>query len=523
MAEIVYTVVKGDTLTKIANRYGTTVTELVKLNNIKNPNLIVIGQKITIETDGADSGETVNYSTKPIIDLFGLQSTSERTIYATWLWDKDNTDHYEVVWCYSTGDGVDFIGNESSVNNKQSLYTAPENALYVTFKVKAVSATRTVNNKETHYWTAGWSTVERYYFSNNPPSTPDVPEVELKDYTLTATLDNIGNIHADTIQFQVVKDDTTVYKTGKAKITTDHASFSCTVEAGGSYKVRCRSNKGDQYSDWSDYSSSVETIPNASTGITSIKALSSTSVELHWAGVTTAKSYEIEYTDKIDYFDSSNAVSSMTVQSSVTHAEITGLESGKEWFFRVRAVNDQGSSAWTSPESVKIGKAPSAPTTWASKTVVVVGDELTLHWVHNSEDGSSQTWAQLELIVAGRTTTHTIKNSEDEDEKDKTSTYKFDTSGYHEGTTILWRVRTRGILGDYSEWSIQRKVDIYAQPTVSLRVVDADSIPVEKLRSFPFYVSATVGPDTQTPIGYHLYIVANESYETTEASGSAIR
>lgn len=521
MAEIVYTVVKGDTLSKIANRYGTTVAELVKLNDIKNPNLIIIGQKITIETDEADSGETVNYGTKPIIDLFGLQSNSDRNIYATWLWDKDNTDHYEVVWCYSTGDGIDFIGNESSVNNKQSLYTAPETAIYVTFKVKAVSTTRTVNNKETHWWTAGWSTVEKYYFTDNPPSTPDVPEVSLKDYTLTAKLSNIDkNIHATAIQFQVVKNDTTVYKTGKANIVTNSASYSCTVEAGSTYKVRCRSVDGDEYSDWSGYSNSVGTIPNAPTGITSVKALSSTSVQVNWSKVSTATSYEIEYTEKKDYFDSSNAVSSMTVKSTVTHAEITGLESGKEWFFRVRAVNEQGGSAWTSPASVIIGKEPAAPTTWASKTVIVVGDELTLHWVHNTQDGSSQTWAQLELIIGGQTTTKTIQNTEDEDEKDKTSTYKIDTSGYYEGTTILWRVRTRGILGTYSEWSIQRKIDVYAQPTVSLSVVDYDSNPVEKLTSFPFYVSATVGPDTQTPIGYHLYIVANESYETTDNIGN---
>ena len=45
---IVYTVVKGDTLTKIASRYGVTVNDLVRWNKIANPNLIVVGQKIKI-------------------------------------------------------------------------------------------------------------------------------------------------------------------------------------------------------------------------------------------------------------------------------------------------------------------------------------------------------------------------------------------------------------------------------------------------------------------------------------------
>lgn len=45
----VYTVQRGDTLSGIAHKYGTTVAKLVELNNIKNPNLITVGQKITIK------------------------------------------------------------------------------------------------------------------------------------------------------------------------------------------------------------------------------------------------------------------------------------------------------------------------------------------------------------------------------------------------------------------------------------------------------------------------------------------
>lgn len=44
-----YTVQKGDNLTKIANKYGTTVNQLVAWNNIKNPNLIYAGQKIRVK------------------------------------------------------------------------------------------------------------------------------------------------------------------------------------------------------------------------------------------------------------------------------------------------------------------------------------------------------------------------------------------------------------------------------------------------------------------------------------------
>lgn len=45
---IIYTVKRGDTLSEIAQEYNTTVSEIVSLNNIKNPNLIYVNQKIRI-------------------------------------------------------------------------------------------------------------------------------------------------------------------------------------------------------------------------------------------------------------------------------------------------------------------------------------------------------------------------------------------------------------------------------------------------------------------------------------------
>jgi len=46
--KVVYTVVRGDNLSKIAKHYGVTVKQLVEWNNIENPNLIFPGQKIVI-------------------------------------------------------------------------------------------------------------------------------------------------------------------------------------------------------------------------------------------------------------------------------------------------------------------------------------------------------------------------------------------------------------------------------------------------------------------------------------------
>ena len=47
-AEQYHTVVAGDTLSAIAKKYGTTVDQLVAWNNIKNPNLIQVGEKFRV-------------------------------------------------------------------------------------------------------------------------------------------------------------------------------------------------------------------------------------------------------------------------------------------------------------------------------------------------------------------------------------------------------------------------------------------------------------------------------------------
>ena len=45
---IVYTVASGDVLSGIAIRFNVTVAEIQQWNNIKDPNVIMAGQKLTI-------------------------------------------------------------------------------------------------------------------------------------------------------------------------------------------------------------------------------------------------------------------------------------------------------------------------------------------------------------------------------------------------------------------------------------------------------------------------------------------
>ena len=69
-----YTVVLGDTLGKIANRFGVTVDELVKLNKLSDPNLIYVGTVLKVDGNAAKTAEV----TVPKATV--VENTPEKTV-----------------------------------------------------------------------------------------------------------------------------------------------------------------------------------------------------------------------------------------------------------------------------------------------------------------------------------------------------------------------------------------------------------------------------------------------------------
>ncbi|MCT2590937.1 LysM peptidoglycan-binding domain-containing protein [Streptomyces sp. N2-109] len=58
----VYTVKQGDTLSEIAERFGTTVEQLVKWNHIEDPDVIGVGRRLTVAK--SDSPQLTHYTVK---------------------------------------------------------------------------------------------------------------------------------------------------------------------------------------------------------------------------------------------------------------------------------------------------------------------------------------------------------------------------------------------------------------------------------------------------------------------------
>lgn len=524
------TVEKGDTLSKIAKDYksysgNATYQQLAAINGIPDPNKIGVGDKIYLKGEYLPgTPRVINSTSKVTIKQFALQSNSDNLLFVTWDWSgkSKELDHYEVEWRYGTGDDVWFVGSDDSTTAKQSTYSIPSNAKSVTVRVKPVSKTYKKNNKDTKYFTGAWCDKKKFYTKNLPPVTPSVPSVEIDKYTLTASISDINasELRAKGVQFQIVKDDTKVFKTGKATINTktNYVSYSCTVSAGSEYKVRCRTYDGDEYSDWTDYSSPQQSIPSASKGIKTLKAKSATEVLIDWHNVKNATGYIVECTTQKRYFDSGTSeVKTVTVNSPVGHAEVTGLESGEEWFFRVRATNDAGQSEWTEIKSIIIGTPPAAPTTWSSTTTVITGEKLVLYWVHNSKDNSYQSMAEVKLTINGKSTSKMVSVKVDENSPEPTYSYEVDTSEYAAGVRIDWCVRTGGITEEPGAWSISRTVLVYAPPSLELNAVFSSN---GRGDTYPIIVSTEVGPITQKPVGYSLTVIANETYETVDNLGN---
>lgn len=453
-----------------------------------------------------------------------LQSGTTDTLYASWgIADKhkNNVDHYAVTWKYATGDGVYFDGSSSNETSKVSTYTPPTHATTVRVYVKPVAKKTTKNGKSVSKFT-GEKTSEKYSMSKNPPGKMSTPTASITGLTLTATLENIDDANAEYIEFRVYKDTDTepFYKSGKVKVVTKRASCSVDVVAGGKYRVCCRGcnevGKSTEWGEWSDYTSEMSTVP---TEVSDIKCEvdSDNIITLSWTAGVAATSYEIEYTTNELYFDSSTEVQSMTVES--TTAYLTGLDSGYTYYVRIRAVNSEGTSGWVKASqyiaSIITGTKPSPPTTWTNTTTAKVGEAVTFYWTHNSTDESKMTSATIRYIIGGVSTEVVVDASTFDKDTDIFS-YTLDTSSISDGSEILWDIKTKGIIDEYSDWSIQRSVKIYAPATLSLTMN-------EELTAFPHNITINAGPSTQKALKFHVQIVATESYDSEDDIGNTIR
>ena len=614
--KLIATVEAGDNLwdisqwLKVAHNININYQQIAAINDLPNPNLIYPGQQLKLKANTSTTTKTSSSDMVTILQ-FGPQASVENSYFASWSWDRESdTESYKVVWEIWTENKMWLTKVDYDTNYKYSTYDIPSEAKKVRFRVKPIAKTVKSGSTETAKFSSKYTSWKEAAIAR-PPKTPNSPTVTLDELKLTMTVNNVDPT-ASIVQFEVVKDNASkvgLDESGKVAVKFESASLTCNVVAGGTYKVRCRTIREDIASDWSSYSSDAETPPSSPGKLTKCEAASETIIHIEWPSVSNAKTYDVEYTTEKTSFDTS---SNTTVISDlkVTSWDLTGIDSGQEYFFRVRASNDVGDSAWSEISSTVIGTGPAAPTTWSSTTTAIIGDPLSLYWVHNSRDGSSQTYAILELYFTGdidvtsslaaslidpvfgtisdysadsanKKITYNIKNSTNEEEKDKTSACSVNTSLFKAGVGVTWQVKTAGVTNICGEFSTSRIINIYDRPSLALTAINSEGFalgiptyhkvnytvdppvrtdeilddvthggPVidvftdtgeqvylgtdsigddvyycvvehDSISSFPIRISAIAGPKEQAPIGYYLTVTANHSYETVDATGNS--
>ena len=81
-SEVTYTVVAGDTLSKIAAKYGTTYQKLAAYNGITNPNIIRVGQKIKIPGTAAPKKTIAEIAKEVIAGKWGNGADRKKRLEA---------------------------------------------------------------------------------------------------------------------------------------------------------------------------------------------------------------------------------------------------------------------------------------------------------------------------------------------------------------------------------------------------------------------------------------------------------
>ena len=463
-----------------------------------------------------------------------IEVGTDRTVFVTWAWSKKNTTGFRVKWYYTSGNKKDkdhylyFLASDTTVASgiKQASYTAPANAKKVRVEVKPIAKVVGSGKKKGPAFVSKFKQLYYTFKKDVIPEKPATPSLSVNGTSITAEID-IYDTLADEVCFYLVHSNGTYAGSYAAKIFANHATAIWkNLAPSKEYSVRCwainHTTAGDKVSPYSEYARIIVQPTLKSPDIDVHQSTTKETIQVFCSAISFATGYIVEYATKSSYFDTnSDLVESKT--GSSTHFELSGLQVGNVYYFRVRATLDSIVSPWSKVVSITIGEKPAPPTTWSNAASLVVGENLIFYWVHNAKDGSSQTMAELE-ISEGENTAQIIQvpNSTDINLKDQTSHYEKITSEYVEGTILHWRVRTKGITDEYSDWSVMRDVSIFAQPQLTLAIGETlDGNSVDQVTNFPIYLSGITGPPTQKPISYYISIAPTTESEKIGPTGES--
>lgn len=458
----------------------------------------------------------------------------ERGFYATWTKTHKNSSGFSVQWQYKAqGTEVYFDGQTNTAKynggNGRDTYSAPANATAVRVRVKLISEKKKSGG---NHFTASWS--DYVYATITPPvpltTAPSTPEVRIENGQLIAmSTSAIGEPDVGGV-FEVIANDNALIASIPKQFSFSSATVYQSVYVGNRYKVRAGTTNSENITTWSEYSKNISP-PPPQTSITSLAAIDppGSSVRVAWAKAETATKYEIQYATNLDYFDKSDRVTTVNVDSELTTYDIYDLTPGSKYYFRVRGINETGEAPWSEiTNEFILGTKPGIPTTWSLPANSAKRTEsINLYFTHNSTDGSRLTEGKVSYKYDnGQIQSSGPSNSFNQYEPEGTYVCTLPPSPPN-ASTLTWYVQTAGITRELSEKSIERVISIYDPPTLSIGV-DGYTPDMQDdhgnlmITHYPLNIQLSSGPRLQKPVGYYVSIVAKDSYDSIDNLGNPI-
>lgn len=242
-----------------------------------------------------------------------------------------------------------------------------------------------------------------------------------------------------------------------------------TGEDGYSIHIRNVTSDGSSMvSDFYTYSTSMPTAPsNLSVKPTTASGKVHVSWTNNWTGATGT---EIAWTDDPDNWMSNDEPEIYTVNEKASGWYITGLDTGKVWYFRVRSVAISGDSETYSPWSeefdIDLASAPAVPVLYLSEEVITEEGMVTAYWSYITTDGTSQ--ISGEVVEAAFVGGEWIYGDPVGVTTDAQHVDIYAKGRWTNGDVVYLALRTRSGSGGTSDYSTPVKLTIAALPSVSI-------------------------------------------------------
>ena len=113
-----------------------------------------------------------------------------------------------------------------------------------------------------------------------------------------------------------------------------------------------------------------------------------------------ANSAQLAWADHEDAWESTDGPETYDLDNLyASNWNVSGLETGKKWYFRVRLARKVGEEEvfgpWSAIVEYDLSSAPATPALTLSKSVMALDDDVTAYWGFTSTDGTTQQMAEI--------------------------------------------------------------------------------------------------------------------------------